>query len=353
MKTSFVSNMTMQSTLLRTIAEAQTELMQKQKETVTGRHADVGAVLGANTARTLNLHRDLQRLESLLSTNSLTKQRLSASQLALGNISEAAKQVQETLITFAGTETQTQLDQTKESFAGALTLFTNAANTSFSGEYLFAGINTDVMPVNNYLAAGSTAKAAFDSAFAVFFTFLPSDPQTADITDVQMSAFIDDLETRFMDAAPAGTWATDWSNASSQNMTSRISTSEVIQSSTNANTDGMRKFALGAVIGYELLNLNISTAVRKKVSDRSLEFIGSAITGIDGERTTLGVSEARVKQANVSLEAQTKIMTTSINNLEKVDTNETATRITTLENQLSLAYTLTGRLQNMSLVNYL
>lgn len=354
MKTSFVSNMTMQSTLLRTIAEAQTELMQKQKETVTGRHADVGAVLGAKTARTLNLHRDLQRLESLLSTNSLTTQRLSASQLALGQISEAAKKVQETLITFAGTEAQDQLDRTKESFAGALSLFTNAANTSFSGEYLFSGINTDIMPVNNYLAAGSSAKLTFDSMFAAHFGFPQTNAaQVATITPAAMDAFIVKVENSYMGNPPPGSWSADWSNASDQNMTSRISTSEVIQSSTNANVDGMRKFAVGAVIGYELLNLGLSVETRKKVSDRSLEYIGSAVTGIDGERATLGVSEARVKQANISLEAQTKIMTTSINNLEKVDTNETATRITTLENQLSLAYTLTGRLQNMSLVNYL
>ena len=57
--------------------------------------------------------------------------------------------------------------------------------------------------------------------------------------------------------------------------------------------------------------------------------------------------------ATTSLEAQSSILSNSINNLEKVDTNETATRITTLETQLELAYTLTGRLQNMSLVNYL
>ena len=90
MKTSFVSNITMQTTLLRTISEAQSELMDRQKEIVTLRHADLGAELGAKTARTLNLHRDLQRLQSLQSTNSLTTQRLAASQEALGQVSEAA-----------------------------------------------------------------------------------------------------------------------------------------------------------------------------------------------------------------------------------------------------------------------
>lgn len=353
MKTSFVSNMTMQSTMLRTIAEAQKELMAKQKETVTGRHADIGAVLGAKTARTLNMHRDLQRLESLLSTNSLTTQRLAASQEALGQISEAANSVMENLVGFSGTEAQDQLDRTKETFASAISLFTSAANTSFSGEYLLSGINTDVMPVNNYLDSGSTAKATFDQAFFDFFGFDQSDAQVESISADDMNDFMSELETMFMDTSPTGTWATDWSNASDQNMTSRISNSEVIQSSTNANTDGMRMFALGTVIGYELLNLGLSADTRKAVSDTSLAYIGSAITGIDGERSTLGVSQARVKQATTSLEAQSSILSNSINNLEKVDTNETATRITTLETQLELAYTLTGRLQNMSLVNYL
>lgn len=353
MKTTFVSNMSMQNTLLRTISEAQTELMQKQKETTTGRHADVGAVLGAKTARTLNMHRDLQRLESLLSTNSMTKQRLAASQEALGQISSAAGEMQKTLITFSGTESQSQLDTAKEAFGNALSQFTNSANSSFAGEYLFSGIDTDVMPMNNYLAAGSSAKATFDAAFVGFFGFAQTDPQAANITETQMNDFVDDLEAMFMDTSATGTWATDWSNASDQNMTSRITNAEVIQSSTNVNTEGMRKFALGAVIGYELLNLGLDAATRKAVSDRALTYTGAATTGIDGERSMLGVSEARVKQADISLKAQSTILTTSINNLEKVDTNETALRITTLETQLELAYTLTSRVQSMSLVNYL
>lgn len=353
MKTSFVSNITMQTTLLRTISEAQSELMDRQKEIVTLRHADLGAELGAKTARTLNLHRDLQRLQSLQSTNALTTQRLAASQEALGQVSEAANSVMETLVALTGTESQDQLDRTQESFGSAIALFTSASNTSFSGEYLFAGIDTDVMPMNSYLDAASPAKATFDAAFQTYFGFDQDDAQVADITPTQMEGFVLDLETMFMDTSAAGTWATDWSNASDQNMTSRISNSEVVQSSTNANTDGMRKFALGAVIGYELLNLNIGTETRKLVTDKSLEYIGSAITGVDSERSLLGVSEARVEQANISLGAQSSILTSSINGLEMVDEDEIATRITTLQTQLELAYTLTAQLQSMSLVNYL
>jgi flagellar hook-associated protein 3 FlgL len=72
MKASFVSNMSLQNAMRLTVATAQKEMLKVQEESVTGRHSDVGAVLGAKTARTLNLHRDLQRMESLKSTNALT-----------------------------------------------------------------------------------------------------------------------------------------------------------------------------------------------------------------------------------------------------------------------------------------
>ena len=83
MKASFVSNISLQNSMRLTVSKAQKEMVQLQEETVTGRHADVGATLGAKTSRTLNLHRDLQRMESLKSTNALTTQRLAASQQAL------------------------------------------------------------------------------------------------------------------------------------------------------------------------------------------------------------------------------------------------------------------------------
>jgi flagellar hook-associated protein 3 FlgL len=351
MKTSFVSNMSLQNAMRLTVASAQKEMVQLQEETVTGRHADVGAVLGAKTARTLNLHRDLQRMESLKSTNALTTQRLAASQEALGQMSTAANDALEVFIALSGITSADQLALAKENIGNAMSTFTSAANTSFSGEYLFAGINTDVVPLKDYLQETpvSDAKAAFDAAFTTHFTFPPTSPAVSTIASADMQAFIDDLETSFMGAS----WETDWSNASDENMQSRISTAETVQSSTNTNVEGMRYMALGLVLGQELLALDINEQTRKTVSDAAIDYTGRAISGIDGERSKLGISEARVTQANTSLNAQISILSTSIKDMEGIDTYEAATRVTTLESQLSLAYTLTSRIQNLSLLNYL
>lgn len=349
MKTSFVSNLSVQNVLRRTVAQAQNEMKKLQEESVTGRFSDVGVSLGVKTARSLNLQGDLARMEALISTNALTTQRLSASQGALTLMSDAANKANEALIALSGSQSANELDVAKQTFADAISIFTGAANTSFAGEYLFAGTNTDVIPVTDYLSTPpSAAKVAFDTAFAAFMAGPPAYATPADIPPAAMQTFIDDLETSYM-----GVGWDDWSSASDQNMTSRISNTEVVQSSTNANTDGMRKFALGAVIGYELLSLGLGDATRKTVSDAALKYIGEGITGIDAERTTLGISQARVKQANTSLEAQKTILTTGIRSLESVDTYEAATRLNTLESQLSLAYTLTSKIQNMSLLNFL
>jgi flagellar hook-associated protein 3 FlgL len=351
MKTSFVSNMSLQNSMRLTVAKAQKEMLQLQEETVTGRHSDVGAVLGAKTARTLNLHRDLQRMESLKSTNALTTQRLSASQLALGQMSGAANDAMEVLIALSGITSADQLALAQESIGNALSTFTAAANTSFSGEYLFAGINSDVMPFRDYFqtSPASPAKIAFDTEFASFMT-ANGYSSTEEITPAAMESFIADLEASFMDDSY---WEANWSNASDENMQSRVSAAETVQSSTNTNAEGMRRMALGLVLGQELLALGVSEQTRKTVSDAAIDNMGRAISGVDGERSKLGISEARVTQANVSLNAQITILSASIQDMEGIDTYEAATRVTTLESQLSLAYTLTSRIQNLSLLNYL
>ncbi|MCJ8053995.1 flagellar hook-associated family protein [Shinella curvata] len=352
MKASFVSNMSLQNAMRITVASAQKEMLKVQEESVTGRHADVGAELGAKTARTLNLHRDLQRMESLKSTNALTTQRLAASQEALGQMSTAANDAMGVLIALSGITSADQLQLAQKNIGDALSTFTAAANTSFSGEYLFAGINSDVMPFNDYFQTSpvSDAKAAFDAAFLAHFTFDQTDSAVSSIDPADMQSFIDSLETDFMSGV---SWENNWSNASSENMNSRISASETVQSSTNTNVAGMRNMALGLVIGQELLALNISEASRKVVSDAAIDYMGRAVSGIDGERSKLGISESRVSQANTSLDAQITILSTSIKDMEGIDTYEAATRVTTLESQLSLAYTLTSRIQNLSLLNYL
>lgn len=350
MKTSFVSNLAMQNAMRLTIGRGQNEVQKLQTEVVTGRFADIGLALGARTSSSVTLNQNVTQLKTIKDANSLVTQRLSASQASLDLMSDNAQQMLEAFIAANGADDANRLQIAQRDIETALASFTVAANTSSNGEYLFSGINTNTKPLDDYLAAGSPAKAAFDTLFLTEFGFTQDDPQAANITIAQMDNFIaNTLEPAFT----GGDWNTNWSSASDTNISSRITRSEVVDSSTNTNTAGMRYFALAAVIGVELLNSPISSEVRASVNVTAVEYAGAAVTGIDNERSALGVSENRVTKANKALESQIDIITLHLGDLEGVDAYEASTRMQSLLAQVETSYTLTARIQQMSLMNYL
>ncbi|HXV29485.1 MAG TPA: flagellar hook-associated family protein [Sinorhizobium sp.] len=350
MKTSFVSNLAVQNAMRLTVQQGQAELLKLETEVTTGRHADVGLALGSSTERSVSLQRELTRLQTLTDTNAIVNQRLSASQQSLSLMAEAAEQVRNTLVTFKGNDSVDQLSVQKSEIASAMSMFTAAANTSFNGEFLFAGINADVMPFEDYNATGSAAKATFDAELSTYMS-TNGIASMSDFTKAQMEDFITNtLAPLYEDDAQ---WASDWSQASSQNMTSRISAGEVVQSSTNATTDGFRKFALASVIASELMDADVSSEVRAYIGEAATGYVQEAITGITAERSTLGISEARVEKANTSLEVQIKLINTHVTDLEGVDTYAAGVRMNTLLTQVETSYTLTSRIQQLSLINFL
>lgn len=351
MKTSTISSLSVQNALRYTVRESQAELMRAQRESTTGRHDDLGAALGAKTTRSLDLNGELVRLQNLKDTNSVVTQRLSASQEAMTNMSKNGQTILNALVSLSGNIDANSVKVTRDTIQSAFSAFTSTANTSLNGEYLFSGINTDVKPLDDYFAAGSPAKASYNTALSTFLgAQVPALASATQMSAVQMDDFITNtLEPMFTGAS----WNTDWSKATNQNMTSRVSKTEVVETSANANADGIRKMALATVISVELLSLNLSTDVRQAAATKATGYVGVAISGIDGERGKLGLSEARVKNANSSLEAQRVIIETHLSDLEGVDGYEAATRVANLKALVEASYSLTARIQQLSLVNFL
>lgn len=350
MKTSNVSNLAIQNAMRLTIQQSQNQLVEAQTEVTTGKYADVGAELGADTAVALDLNRDVLRLQSLIDTNSIAEQRLEASEEAMNQMAASGQNMMDALVALSGSQDSTSLAVATRSISDALDSFTSMANTSVNGEYLFSGINTDVQPLDNYLDTGSPAKAAFDAEFLTYFGFSQTDPGTAGITAAQMDDFLTNVVEPMFSGAD---WTTNWSNATDESMTSRISKTEVVETSTSINADGMRNFAMAAVVSIELLGLDLQGDVRKVVSDKAIAYTGIAVTGINEERTQLGLSQDRVTRANESLAVQKDIIENNLSDLVGVDAYEASTRVNNLLSLVETSYTLTSRIQQLSLVNFL
>jgi len=350
MKTSFISNLSVQSAMRSTINQVQSELIQSQKEVVTGRLYNIGETLGGTTTRALDLRRERDMMDNLMATNSIVTQRLSSSQMALETISEAGQTALNTYVALAGSTDSTQLSTAVQTLTNVIDQFIDAGNTSVNGEYIFAGIDTDVKPVGDYMTDETGARTAFDNAFTGFFGFAKDDPQAEFITPAQMQSFLDMVVEPMYSTGPE--WGTTWSTASDTPMTSRISRTEVVQSSVSINQEGFKQLAFATVIGIELLNLPISSDTRAIVSNEAIDFMGKAIYGVDSQRGLLGLSENRVSMADEVLQAQVDIVKLNLDDLEGVDVYAASTKITALTNQMEISYNLTARISELSLVNY-
>lgn len=363
MKTSFISSLSMQTTMRYAVARAQQDMVAAQQEVTTGRHSDVGVALGATTARSLDLTRDILRIKSTLSTNSLATQRLEASEEALAEMASIADKITQGLITLGGSEDSKGIETYQATIRGSLNAFASLANTSVAGEYLFAGINSDVMPFEDIADPASGARAAIERELNLFLAAQVPPATKATLTDAQMGAFMTQLEGIFdgtqaltpVPPAIAGEdfWTTFVSNASDTNMKSRISQSEIVETSTNANANPMRDFVLASFASEMFINSETSTAGRDLAQGKIMNFVSTAKGGLDAERARLGLSSERVKKADVSLQDQNKIIETHLNDLQSVDAYEASTRVKGLEALIEASYTLTARLQQLSLVNFL
>ncbi|TWF53378.1 flagellar hook-associated family protein [Neorhizobium alkalisoli] len=365
MKTSFISSMSVQTTMRNSIASAQRDLVDANTEAVSGRYADIGAQLGASTSRALDLTRDISRIDSLYSTAALATQRLDSAELSLSNINDLTTEMQNAILTLGGTSDETSLSTARTTMSSALDAFTGFVNTAVNGEYIFSGINTDVKPMNDLLSDDSKAKKAFDDELNWYIADKGIGSKEAMTAD-DMTDFLADMEEKFngtklMEAPenvddngdPVDFWSTYVSNATDENMKSRISPTEVVDTSTNANSKGMRYFALSAMVATTFMQTGMSNEARGVVAEQTRSYISQASSGINQQRTTIGVATERVSKAEESLQAQKDILTTHLGSLENVDAAEAATRVNTLQTLLETAYSVTAKIQNLSLVNYL
>jgi flagellar hook-associated protein 3 FlgL len=324
------------------MANMQQQLTEAQTEMVTGKVADTGLALGAQAGQAVSLSRDMDRLKGLVSSNALISTRLTATQNALGQFADVAQSFISTLVTDGSGSLSDSVVQAAAQTA--LSSATSALNTNVDGEYIFSGVNTDAQPINDFTSG------SLQASFQSYFGFSIDDPQAASLTGDQMNQFMDDLQnSQFRGTG----WATTWSKASDQPITNRISLNETAQTSVSANNDGVQDFMMAAAMVSDLSGGKLSGAAKSAMIGRAVSLVGSTQATLTDQQSQIGLVQNRVSNANDRMNSQVSLFNTQLVGLEGVDQNEAATRISTLLNQIETSYTLTARIQKLSLVNYL
>ena len=348
MRTS-ISSYTMSASLRLSVARMQSELARNQTEMTSGRKADIGLSLGAGTGQSVSLRQEQLRLQSITDSNSLTATRLATTQTSLASIRTGAQSLLQTLVSARSGGASTQSVQTQA--AGNLAALTDGLNASANGDYIFGGVNTDVAPIAAYGGTPpSAAKTAVDAAFSAAFGVAQTSPAVKSIDGAAMQSFLD---TQFGALFQGASWTGDWSSASDQPIRSRISTSELVDTSVSANDPAMRKLAQAYTMVSDLGASGMSPSAYQAVVDSATRLVGDALDRLTTLQANMGVAQNRVTDANERMSVQMTSLKTQLGGLEDVDPYEASTRMSALTTQIQTAYSLTAQLRDLSLLKYL
>ncbi|MDX2202960.1 MAG: flagellar hook-associated family protein [Hyphomicrobiaceae bacterium] len=331
------------------ITNLQNKLQEAQKELSTSRLADVGLTLGFRTGETISMRQEVTRLKTITDTNSVAKARLDTTDVALEGIADGASEFLGNLFLArnGGITASALADVAK----AALSTFTDASNTTLNGMFLFGGINSDAKPIEIYdTTPASAAKTAVNDAFQTAFGISQSDAGVANISPADMETFLDGA---FSDLFETDAWLGTWSNASDTNIKSRISTSELIDTSANANQPAFRKLAEAYTMMSDLGNASLSTDTYNVLIEKAMALINEAGTDLTRIRTDIGSAQSRIEGANDRMAIQINVLNLNVSSLEGVDPAEVSVRVSSLLTQIETAYSVTARIQNLSILNYM
>lgn len=348
MKTAFVSSTAVNQALRYQMMRLQGELVKAQTEMSSGTFADAGIALGSRTGQTVSFRRDMDRLEAISDANSVATARMAATQNGLGQVAAAAQTYLSTLTTAISGDASAKI--TSADADAAFTALRDVMNGSLNGDYIFAGVSTDVKPLADFKDPTSTSRVAFEAAFTAQFGFAISDPQAADITPAALATFIDGPAS---DLFLGNGWQGTSSFASDQTITSRITMTDAAQTSVSANESGIRRLAMATALGQALLSGPLNDNARRMVAEKAAVLAGGALADIANTQAEIGVTQQRVSKANERIDMQVSLFKTGLQELEGIDPYEAQTRVTNLLTQIETSYALTARIQQLSLLNYL
>jgi flagellar hook-associated protein 3 FlgL len=327
----------------------QANLVKANKELVSGREADVGLKLGYKTGTTLSLRQDRAELDALTDSNTSALLRIKSTTKVLDQVRTTADKFMDALIATPMSQASVQAIgyQARTNLDGLI----SALNTNVGGQFIFGGLNSQEKPLNSY--AGGDAKAAVDAAFTAGppagFGFGQNAAGVSAITPLEMEKFLDDS---FANLFKGGGWE-EWSNASSENIQSRISPQEKIEASANANDEAIQKLTMAYTMIFDLGLSNLNDQTREVLVNRAIETFSAAITGLTGMQAKLGTVQEKIEQAGERMSLQKDILDEKITHLEAVDPAEAKIRIDQLSTQLQTSYSLTAQLKNLSLINFI
>lgn len=329
-----VGDMAQQFISMRNGGTIKTDLARLAENLSTGRVTDITAELGGETTRLSGINYSLAQLDGYEQAGRETGLMLANMQTLLNKVDATRGEAGARLLLLSDSSTGDQIDEAARAAGSAFETMVNTLNTRLADRTLMGGNEVD-----------APALAAADDMLADMRTALAGSTTVADIT-AGIDAWFDDPMGGFTTMGYLGDTGPAQQKRVSENKRFDID----IRADDPAIKDVLKAAALAAVAS-ELPGLDDSTK-SDLLQESGLRMFSSA-SGIVAAQSRIGFVEAGVEQALVETAAQRTALEMSKNDLISADPFDTASKLQNVQLQLETHYSVTARLSQLSLLDYI
>lgn len=287
--------------MLSTAMRIQAKTSELQMQEASGYKATDYGGLGTSAKQVLDLESTLSRSQSYSSAASEASNRVEVMYDALSGITDLLTSFRSELTSMMSTDaSEASLESLSSIAQSNLEELTSLLNTNYEGRYLFAGDNTEVAPVD-------------------------------------LSAYSTDIDTE----------STDYYTGNSSVLSVQVARDQTVSYGITADESAFE----------QAIRVLSSVAAGGTVSSEDLQeaydMVTSALDATTALQTTLSGKASTIERAiNRQSEYQSQLEAT-ISGLKDADVTAVAVQLSTYQTQLEAAYAAIGKIQSLSLADYL
>ncbi|MBD3665526.1 flagellin [Sulfitobacter aestuariivivens] len=300
----------------------------------TGQVSDLRGTVAGNYSFLTDVERKTTLLSGFKIATSEATQFTSAMQLALEHFADLSSNLSDTLLTAGGSAAATSTTDVAAQAHAVLDAMLGVLNTDVAGRHLFAGNATDQRPMRD------SATLLADLTAAVSGAASPDDVMAL------ATAWFDD---------PAGFETSMYTGGGAALSAFALSSRENLSIDVRANERGLkqalRNAAVAALANSPAFGFDVTT--QGNLFALTGQDLLTGQKGIIDLQSRVGFSEANIDAVVTRNEAELTSLTLAKTALLEADPFDAATKLEEAQFQLQSLYSVTVRMSQLSLVNYL
>ena len=320
--------------LQRRSADLRADMTRLNQELVTGQVSDVKSVLAGNVSYLAGIENDLRLLEGYQIAAREAASFAGAMQIALDRVQSAGTGYAQDALIVAQNGPEPVLDQLAVDARTELETIISALNTTVGGRAVFGGTATNRSPI----ADAATLLTELQTAIAA----------ETSVDDIMLAA-----DAWF--ASPTGFTDTVYTGSDTPLSPFRLADGETVSVSLTADNAALRNViksvALSALADGTTLSLSVDQ--KRELLHRSATDLLGDQDGLTAARAGIGATQERIDQIQTRTNAQSVSLEFAKGALLNADPYETATKLEEVQFQLQSLYTVTARMSDLSLVNFI